>query len=150
MLQQVSNAATSSGSNNSGSIGSQLMTAIEQMGTSSATTQDPLLDSNVNLSSGTSSTDASASQTYNAQGLLSQVQSAMMLNDPLLQSTGIGDSASNMFSSLPGTATTTTDASSSTTAATNANLAQTFKNDPTLVSVYVQTKLSQGILNMFS
>ena len=154
MLQQVSNATTSSGnSGTSGGIGGQLLAAIEQMQTNSGTTQDPLLNNDVTLSSGAALSNTSSSATYNAQGLLGQVQSAMMLNDPLLQSAGasVADPSNTMSGAIDASTTgAVANTGSSASDASNASLAQTFKNDPALVSVYVQTQLSQGVLGMFS
>ena len=66
-------------------IGNQLLAALEQSPTADSSSNS-LLQELVSLSPAALGQTNTTPQNYNAQGLLQQVQSSMMLNDPLLQS----------------------------------------------------------------
>jgi hypothetical protein len=69
----------------SASIGGQLLAALAQSQAASSASSNPLLQELVSLSPAAFGQTSTAPQTYNAQGLLQQIQSNMLLNDPLLQ-----------------------------------------------------------------
>jgi hypothetical protein len=154
---------------NSGSIGDQLLAALAQSQATSGASSDPLLQELVSLSPSALGQTTTTPQTYNAQGLLQQVQSSTLLNDPLFQLDATDTSGTNSNSlmqalmSLPQIPTTATNAvgssnpaaSSQTSATTagstdlNANWAQLLKQNPALASVLVESQMDQGILSMF-
>jgi len=154
---------------NSGSIGDQLLAALAQSQATSGASSDPLLQELVSLSPSALGQTTTTPQTYNAQGLLQQVQSSTLLNDPLFQLDATDTSGTNSNSlmqalmSLPQIPTTATNAvgssnpaaSSQTSATTagstdlNANWAQLLKQNPALASVLVESQMDQGILPMF-
>ena len=69
------------------SIGDQLLAALAQSQSANGVSSDPLLQELVSLSpAAQGQATAAIPQTYNAQGLLQQMQNNMLLNDPLLQS----------------------------------------------------------------
>lgn len=71
----------------SASIGDQLLAALAQSQSSNGVSSNPLLQELVSLSpAAQGQATAAVPQTYNAQGLLQQMQNNMLLNDPLLQS----------------------------------------------------------------
>ncbi|HUY03973.1 MAG TPA: hypothetical protein VMV33_11865 [Rhodocyclaceae bacterium] len=126
-----------------GSIGSQLLADIAQT-TATGVSTSPFLQELVSLNGNAQSSPL----TYNAQGLLNQVQSAMPFNDPLLQSQSpdTSDANNSLFADLiaPGQA-----AGASTSAgSTNADWAQVLQQDPSQAAALVQSQLDQGILNM--
>lgn len=161
---------------NSGSIGDQLLAALAQSQAASGASSDPLLQELVSLSPAALGQTSTAPQTYNAQGLLQQVQSSMLQNDPLFQSDTIGTISDSLMQSLvslpqiPTVATNAVDAPNAaaspnggnaaastqtqvpTTAAGStdltANWAQLLKQDPALASVLVQSQMEQGMLSM--
>src|ERR1035437_449084 len=109
----------------SGSLGDQLLAELAQSQSSSATSSsDPLLQELVSLSPAATGQTTASPQTYNAQGLLQEIQSSMMLNDPLLQtdSTGTSDtnSSSLLQSLLASSQTSTSGSKTATTSSTNA------------------------------
>ncbi len=73
-------------SNGSGSISSQLLAALTQSQASSSSPSNSLLQDLVSLSPAALGQPSGTPQTYNAQGLLQQVESNMLLNDPMFQS----------------------------------------------------------------
>ncbi len=81
-----SSSVTASSADSSASIGDQLLAALTQSQASNTTSSDPLLQELVSLSPAALGQTSTTPQTYNAQGLLQQIQNSMMLNDPLLQS----------------------------------------------------------------
>lgn len=70
----------------SASIGSQLLAAVAQVQGDNSTSSNSALQDMVSLSPAAMGQTDTTPQTYNAKGLLQQVQSNLMLNDPLLQS----------------------------------------------------------------
>ncbi len=151
-LQSASGA--SGGNTTAGSVGDQLLAAVAASEAASATAGDPLLQSLVTLGSGSGLPDASA-LTYNAQGLLNAVESATLLNDPLLQSTD--PSGAPNLATLPEPASSA-DATSSATAAANASAAtatpdlnaawaQVLQKDPALAPTLTQSEMDQGIID---
>ena len=78
-----------SGGSPAQSIGSRLLAAIEQSAAPNGATSDPMLSYVVGLGSQSGTIGQSAAATtYNAQGLLSQLQGGMFPNDSLLSSAG--------------------------------------------------------------
>src|ERR1035437_5239451 len=163
----TNNAAVSTTS--TGSLGDQFLAGLSQPQSSSSSSSDPLLQELVSLSPAATGQATTTPQTYNAQGLLQEIQNiqgSMMLNDPLLQtdSTSTSDTNSNSLlqnllasaqtstSRSNGTTTSSTDALSQALATSSttdpATLAALFKQDPSLVNVYVQSQMNQGVLSM--
>jgi len=87
-----------------------------------------LLQELVSLSPAAQGQSTTTPQTYNAQGLLQQVQSSMLLNDPLLQqdSTDMNGTNSNSLlqslMSLPQISSTSTKAAGTSNAATSSQV----------------------------
>lgn len=155
-------AANSSSSNPSNSIDSALLSTLSQ---TSGGASDPLLSAIVSLGSQSGAT----STTYNAQGLLSFVQSSAA--DPLLQS---GSSASDSNSgdvqsavlqaavAQNGSGSTTTSATSSGTQAASSssystgtssaeltnNWALMLKQNPALAGDLVTSQVEQNLINL--
>lgn len=159
----------SSGSTlSSSSIGSELLAAVEQGGSGSS---DGLASAIVSLSAQSGSSDSSTT-TYNAQGLLSQMQVSTLLSDPLLQSdssdaSGASSSMDSILQealSLSSASVSTGSASSSSTQATdtsasssgssttggstdlNSNWTQVLKQNPALAGQLVQSEVDQSLL----
>jgi len=162
----------------SASIGAQLLAALAQSQSASGALTDPLLQDMVSLSPAALGQPTNAPQTYNAQGLLQQVQSNMMLNDPLLQfdSTGTGGvlnnsplqgpmpssqplaigaqqaAASSQASTNGGSvaANTPSQATAALAGSTNlnANWAQLLQKDPALASVVANSQMQQGLISL--
>ncbi len=161
--QSASTGSASAPAGASGSIGDQLLTALAQSQAASGISSDPLLQERVSLSPAGLGQTTAAPQTYNAQGLLQQVQSNLLLSDPLLQSTTTAtagtasDTLLQSLMSLPQTPTSATPAAGAQgTAATtatgssqsNANLAQILQQNPALAGVLVESQMDQGMLSM--
>ena len=88
--QPASGVGSGAGSEPAPSVGSRLLAAIEQSDAQGGSA-DPLLSYVVGLSSQSGSTgNTNAAATYNAQGLLSQLQAGGLASDPLLNSAGTG------------------------------------------------------------
>ena len=126
LLAGQSSASNSSSATTTGSesIGEQLLSAVAQSHAASGTSSNSLLQDLVSLSPAAQGQTDTTPQTYNAQGLLQQMQSNMMLNDPLLQSDATNSSGTNSNDSLlqnlmsvPQMPATATDAAGTTTAA---------------------------------
>lgn len=151
----------------SGSLGDQLLAELSQSFTS--TSSDPMLQELVSLSPAATGQTTTTPQTYNAQGLLQEIQSiqsGMMLNDPLLQTDSTGTSGTNsnslLQSFLASAQTPTSGSNATTTSSTDAlsqalatsgttdpgTLAALFKQDPSLVNVYMQSQMEKGVLSM--
>ena len=163
--QQTTNSAAAP-SNVLGDIGSQLLANIAQSQGTGSTLSDPLIQELVSLGSQSSGQTATP-QTYNAQGLLQQVQSSMMLNDPLLQQLGATDTTNSTNSdsllqsllsmsqppaspAVVNGATSSVNSGTATTAQTdvNANWSQILQQDPAMASVLVQSQMEQSMLSM--
>ena len=145
--------------NSSSSIGSELLAALDPS-SQSANASDPLLSTIVSL--GSSASDPSAA-TYNAQGLLSMMQSSSF-GDPLLQggssSTGSGDVESAVLQAAlaqaDGTAasgSSSSTANSGFTAASTStdltsNLVQALKQDPAMATLMVQNQMNQSLVDL--
>ena len=168
-LSGSTNSATESTTSSSGSLGDQLLAELTQSQSSNSNSSDPLLQELVSLSPAATGQATTTPQTYSARGLLQEIQSiqsGMMLNDPLLQTDATGTSDTNSSSLLQSllassqtstsgsntSTTSSTDALSQTLATTSttdpATLAALFKKDPSLVNVYVQSQMNQGVLSM--
>ena len=137
-----SNAAAASGSSSSpgASIGQQLLAALAQSEAQSGTTTDPLLSYVVALNSQSADTGA-GNTTYNAQGLLSQVQGEMMMNDPLLSPAAPSDPGGNVGAGDPG-------ANIAATVASNSALASVIQSDPGLAITLENNQIEQQFLSM--
>ena len=155
----------SSSANASSSVGEQLLAEVAQAQANSGSTTDPLLQTLVSLGSGSASPSAETTPlTYNAKGLLNQIENSLLLSDPLLQSadTGSGDSGAGQDSSLlnsllspgQGTGGATADSSnpgavtSTGTPGPNVNWAQILQKNPSLASAFAESQMNQGILNI--
>jgi hypothetical protein len=158
----------SSGSPASGStmgIGTQLLAELAQSEASMGATSDPLLSYVVALNpqSGAAGTTA-ASSTYNAQGMLAQVQAGMLLNDPLF-TTGTSGSSSGvdglfgtqsgssildqLTSGLGAAATTGSNASDGTTNSDGSpTLASLIQSNPKLAVTLENSRIEQQFINM--
>ena len=146
----------SANGNTPGSIGDQLLASLAKSQAASGATADPLLQSLVTLGSGSGQSSAAPSPlTYNAQGLLNQVESAMQLNDPLLQSSDSGTDSSSaaidgsLLSSLlaSGQPTAGTGPASSTPDP-NLNWAKILQKDPAMTSAFLANAMDQGLIKM--
>lgn len=148
------------------SIGSELLAAVEQGASGSS---DALTSAIVSLGSQSGSSDGSTA-TYNAQGLLSLLQTSTQLADPLLQSDSSGASGSSTSSMdsvlqeallLSGTSASTGATSSSDTSSSssgsgssttsgstdlNSDWTQVLKQNPALATQLVQSEVDQGLL----
>jgi hypothetical protein len=89
------NAGTASSSaSGSGTVDDQLLSMLRSIEASNGTSTDPLLQDSVTLSPAALGQASSAEpQTYDAKGLLKQIQNSMVQNDPLLSDTS-GDTSS--------------------------------------------------------
>ena len=157
--------AASNSTTTSSSLGDQLLATFAQAQVTSSTSPSSLLQDLVSLSSASSSQSANMSQTYNAQGLLQQLQGNTLLNDTL---GNVSDTASPFNASLlqslmslsqapattQATATTTSATSPSGTAvATNASsatasLQQLIVQDPTMAVTLLQNQMNQNIISL--
>lgn len=86
---------TSTAATNSGSLGVELLAALEQSQTASSASPNSLLQDMVSLSPAALGQTTTTPLTYNAQGLLAQIQSNLQLNDPLLQSDSADTNGTN-------------------------------------------------------
>ncbi|SDG52521.1 hypothetical protein [Propionivibrio dicarboxylicus] len=104
-INSLLSGSSTSTSNTSGTY-SQLKTALNEAIAAGSGSALPLYQSLVTLSKSESSSDSSASQTYNAKGLLTSLKLATNLSDPLLQTedssqtTGLLGNSSTSGSSL--------------------------------------------------
>ena len=150
------------------SLGQQLLSAIEQSQAGGGATSDPLLQELVTLSPAALGQKVTgAPQTYNAKGFLQQVQSNMMLNDPLLQSDATATGApllqsnfaatnnatgnsllQNLTSSPQVTSSPTQTTQPVASTANNLNLAQLLTKDPSLAGALVESQIDQGAIAM--
>lgn len=144
---------SSSANSSSGALGTSLLSAVEQALAGSGNAGNGLQD----IVSLGNSLQTNQAPTYNAQGLLSQMQSALYANDPLLQSGSSGlfgassgntasDPASLLQTLMAGQATPSGSAAASTGAPLNTALAQALQQNPSLASELVQASTDQGIL----
>lgn len=158
LIQSLQSSSSNSGGNTNNSIGGQLLAELAQAQATNGSSSDPLLQTLVSLGSGSGSSSAATSPlTYNAKGLLNQVQYSLMLNDPLLQSSDAtsGDSESSpdasLLSNLLGSSQGNSTAGAATgTGTSNSNIdwAQILQKDPSLASAFAESQMHQGILNM--
>ena len=95
--------ASSASAASAASIGDQLLAAFEQSPVA-LTSSNSLLQELVSLSPAALGQSNTTPQTYTAQGLLQQMQSSMLLNDPLLQPDAT-DTANPISNSLLGSLT---------------------------------------------
>jgi hypothetical protein len=160
LLTQYLSANSGNGASSGNSIGDQLLAAVAQEQSTSDATSDPLLQTLVTLGSAGNGTSASSLPlTYNAQGLLDQLQSSTA-NDPLLQFGATSpEGASGIDSSLidslltadQSTGSASPDATSATTSAgstdVNANWVPALQKDPTLASALIESEMNQGLLS---
>lgn len=145
--------STSSGGA-TGTLGDQLLAALSQAQAGGGV--DPLLQTLVTLSSGNGATSTgTAPLTYNAQGLLNQVQSATLLNDPLLQTSAAGSAGAfggidtSQLSSLLALGQSGGSASGAAgTPDSNTGWAQLLQKDPALAATYVETQAEQNLIGM--
>lgn len=162
-------ATANKGTAKSSSIGSSLLAAVEQELSGSANSTGSVAD----LVSLGGSAQTNQATTYNAQGLLSQVQSALISNDPLLQDTGASatggtldsllatGSGNGALESLLGGSTGSSSLDSGTLLQTllagqtaggagsssNTALSQAFSQNPSLASDLAQAAVSQSIFS---
>ncbi|HEX8986471.1 MAG TPA: hypothetical protein VF816_00800 [Rhodocyclaceae bacterium] len=135
----------------SASLDGSLLSALGQTSQAAgAATSDPLLQTLVTLSSQNPSSTA-AVQTYNAKGLLDQVEAAMPA-DPLLAADGSGQDGSGnaLPADILGAGGGTGDASSSPASGSAGSLLQLFQNSPTLASAYVQSQVTRSLFDDMS
>jgi hypothetical protein len=157
----ASPAANTASGTGSASLGDQLLAALGQSSAASGTPANALLQELVSLSPAATTGQASATpQTYNAQGLLQQVQSNMMLNDPLLQPDTTGTSSGDSFLQSLLTLPQSTAGNSANPAAAqalgaatgttnlNADWSQLLKQNPALASTLVQSEMAQNVISM--
>ena len=118
----------------------------------------------VSLSTSTSNPNNALSQTYNAQGLLQQIQTTLLNNDQLLMSGSAGSADSSISDSLlqglltPAQATSLPNASSlnsQTSNATNsvnlnANWTTVLKQNPSMATTLLQSQMNQSLLTEFN
>ena len=136
LLSNQSSSGNSAGAatGDSKSIGSQLLAAVAQSEGANGTASDSSLQNLVSLSPAALGQANTALQTYNAKGLLQQIQSSMMLNDPLLQSdtstsgNALGDSLLQSLASLEQTSAATANSVAPATPAPQANSASAADN----------------------
>ena len=174
-LQQSSSAASTSSSGSSAgssasSIGEQLLAALEQSEAANGTASDPLLSYVVSLNSQSDATGTTAaSSTYDAQGLLSQMQTDMLVNDPLLTSDNSGtanatdallstqngasilDQMTNLDQSTSSAAAGTSAPSASdasTTTPGSSALANLIQSDPALAVTLENSRIDQQFISM--
>ncbi|HEX8964068.1 MAG TPA: hypothetical protein VF801_13785 [Rhodocyclaceae bacterium] len=135
--------ASSSGTENS------LLAALGSAPDAAATTDNGLLQTLVTLSSANGASGASAVQTYNAQGLLNQVQ-ATMPEDPLFASDSGGNdpNGNSLLGGIldPGQSSggSAADASGGSS---SAGLLQLFQQSPTLAAAYVNGEVTQSLFS---
>lgn len=118
----------------------------------------------VSLTSLKAKQSSSASQTYNAQGLLQQIQANVLSNDQLLISGTSTSSSSSVSDSLlqgllsPFQTSSTTDASNanaqlnstSNVVNSSADLATMLKKNPSMVTGLIQSQKNQSLLSIFN
>jgi len=138
-------------------IGNNLLSSI---GTSSSVVQQD----KVSLSSLSSIQNNPLPQTYNAQGLLQQIQTNLLQNDQLLLSGStstsggsISDSllqgllSTSQSSALPSVGSQSPSNYSSTNSInTNANWLTVLKQNSSMATVLVQSQIDQSLLSIFS
>jgi len=151
----------SASASSSGTVGDQLLAQLAQSQASSGAAADPLLQDLVALSPAALGQASSSPLTYNAQGLLQQIQSSMMPNDPQLQSdatdTGSATGNSLLQSLMASSQGSTTAALSSASAGgatafgnaasdVNATLAQLVQKDPALANAVLESQMEQDAI----
>ncbi len=143
-------ALAANGNSLSGATESSLLSALGSAQGTAATTDNGLLQTLVSLSSANGAADGSSVQTYNAQGLLNQVQAAMP-EDPLFATdASSGNDANSSDSVLSGILDPNQSSGSSTAASgasTSAGLLQLFQQSPTLAAAYVNGEVTQSLFS---
>ena len=137
-------------------IGDQLLSSIGSIPTTAP--QDL-----VSLSSLSSNQNNLLPQTYNAQGLLQQIQTSLLNNDQLLLSgsstnsgSSISDSllqgllSSSQASSLPNVNSQNLQSNNASNSVNlNSNWSTVLKQNPTMATVLVQSQIDQSLLSIF-
>lgn len=155
-LSGVSNGTSTSNSGTT-NVGDQLLTAISALPT---TAQQDL----VSLNSLSSNQNSLLPQTYNAQGLLQQIQASLLNNDQLLMSGSSGSADSSISdsllqgllstpqtSSLPNLSSQSTQSSSASNSVNlNANWSTVLKQNPSMAATLVQSQIDQSLLSIFN
>ncbi len=158
LSSSLSGASNGTAISNSGttSIGDQLLASI---GTLPATAQQDL----VSLSSLSSNQNNPLPQTYNAQGLLQQIQTSLLNNDQLLMSGSSGSAGSSISdsllqgllstsqtSSLPNVSSQNSQSSNASNSVNlNANWSTVLKQNPSMAATLVQSQIDQSLLSIF-
>jgi hypothetical protein len=161
----ASAAGSNSNSSSNASIGDQLLAALAQSEATNGTSTDPLFSYIVALNSpqGAAGGTAAAS-TYNAQGLLAQTQSDMLMNDALLSpaSTDPSNPMDGLFA-MPGTsslvdpltgasvapaATASTASGAAASSAGSPTLANLMQSNPGLAATLENSQIEQQFYSM--
>lgn len=143
----LSSLAGSTGSTSgTGNLGQQILAELATS-KSSSTSSSALLQELVTLSSNSALVSGDSTQTYNAKGLLNQVEAQLIQNDPLLQTrtdTGTSSDSSLIQNLLAGTGSKASSTSSSIDATT---LAALVKQNPSLAALEVQSQIDQSLIS---
>lgn len=149
-LGNPTSTATGKAAAGSASIGKELLAALAQAQTASGVSADSLWQDQVSL--GSAGQSASTPLTYDAKGLLQQLQNNMR-NNPLWQ-TDSSDSTQSLFAApstaATGTSTTQAQALAAIGNGNNTNWAQMLKQNPALAGVMVDSQTAQSMISMLA